>query len=140
MEHGKVTSITFKNGGVFCDVRAIRVQTNYEDVPVLRPHSGFIQVPEQGEMVAMQELEDGSKFITNVVSKDGDFTSELKEGELLIQLDEGTKISFKETPDGNYNLNLSASGDVNIEGINFEKHSHDFTNADGSTETTEEPN
>lgn len=116
MEHGKVTSVEYKDGGVFCDVRAVRVQTNYESVPVLRPHSGFIQIPKQGERVAMQELADGTKFISHSLSKENDAPSELREGELSIQLDSETRVSFEEKDNGDYDLHLSASGDVFING------------------------
>jgi catalase len=116
MEHGKVTSVTYRDGGVFCDVRAVRVQTNYENVPVLRPQSGFIQIPKQGEMVAMDQLKDGSRFITHVVSKEEESPDSLREGELSIQLDENTKIHFEKNDDGSHDLHLSASGDVFING------------------------
>lgn len=116
MEHGKVTTTNYENGVVYCNVQAVRVDIEYRDVPLLKPHSGFIQVPKQGETVTMEKLEDGTRFISNVISRENDTPDKLREGELAIQLDGGTQVYFEETPDGNYNLHLDASGDVFING------------------------
>jgi hypothetical protein len=116
MEHGTVTSVTYKDGVAYCNVRAIRIDTEYRNVPVLKSHPGIIEMPKQGMKVAMEQLEDGTRFITNVISKEDAYPDEMEEGELTIQLDNETRISFEETQDGDYNLHLNASGDVFING------------------------
>jgi hypothetical protein len=116
MEHGKVTSTNYKDGVVYCDVRPMRLASGYQDVPLLKPHSGFIQVPQQGETVTMETLADGTRFISNVISRENDTPEDMAEGELTIQLDEGTRIYFEEKQNGDYNLHLDASGDVFING------------------------
>lgn len=116
MEHGIVTSVNYNSGIVYCNVRASRVQMEYERVPLMKPHSGFIQVPTQGEKVTMEQLEDGTRFISNVMSREGAYPSSMEEGELTIQLDEQTEVRFEEQSNGDYDLHLGASGDVYING------------------------
>lgn len=116
MEHGTVTTTNYKDGVVYCNVQAIRMNTEYRNIPLLKPHSGFIQVPKQGETVTMEQLDDGTRFISNVLSREIGTPDNLKEGELAIQLDEETRIYFEEKRDGDYNLHLDASGDVFING------------------------
>jgi hypothetical protein len=116
MEHGNVTTANYKDGVVYCNVEAIRMNTQYENVPLLKPHSGFIQVPKQGETVTMEKLDDGTRFISNVISREDDTPEKMREGELAIQLDEGTRIYFEEKRNGDYDLHLDASGDVFING------------------------
>lgn len=117
MEHGKVTSVTYDDGVVYCDVRPVRVNNEYEDVPVMKPHSGFIQVPKQKETVTMEKLNDGTRFISNVISKEEGTPDKMREGELAIQLDHETRVYFEENSDGDYDLHLDASGDVFINGV-----------------------
>jgi hypothetical protein len=126
MEHGTVTSVKYEEGAVVCSVQAIRVDTEYDNVAVLKPHSGFIQVPEQGETVAMHELNDGTRFITSVISKESGFPDDMGEGDLAIQLDSDTRVRFEKQSNGDYNLHLNASGEVFIDGLNFDEHVHDF--------------
>jgi hypothetical protein len=116
MEHGKVTSVTYRDGVVYCDVRGIRVNTEYDSIPVLRPHSGFIQVPERGAKVAMHSLDDGTRFIEEVIHKPDAHPDSMREGELTIQLDENTRVAFEKQRDGTFDLHLDASGDVYING------------------------
>lgn len=116
MEHGNVTTTNYEDGVVYCSVRAIRAGIEYEDVPVMKPHSGFIQVPKQGETVTMEKLNDDTRFISNVISREDGYPDSMKEGELAIQLDQGSRIRFEETKNG-YDLHLDASGDVYINGV-----------------------
>jgi hypothetical protein len=116
MEHGTVTTSHYEDGVVYCNVRAIRMDTEYRDVPLLKPHSGFIQVPKQGETVAMDTLADGTRFISDVISRESETPDDMKEGELAIQLDGGTRVYFEEKQNGDYDLHLDASGDVFING------------------------
>jgi len=116
MEHGTVTTVNYESGVVYCNVRAIRNKTEYEAVPVLKPHSGFIQVPKQGETVTIETLDDGTRFITNVISREREQPDVLDEGELILQLDAGTRIYFEKKKNGDHDLHLDASGDVYING------------------------
>jgi hypothetical protein len=82
----------------------------------MKSHSGFIQIPKQGETVTMEKLNDGTRFISNVLSRESDTPDDMEEGELAIQLDSDTRIYFEEKQNGDYNLHLDASGDVFING------------------------
>lgn len=164
MELGEVISTSYEEGVVYCKVRPVRATTPYENIPVLRPHSGFISVPKQEETVVMDSLKDGTRFITHVLSREEERPESLREGELTIQLDKDTRVRFKENNDGTYDLIFGASGDINVEssgdlvlktakdlkmqsegkvlinGTDFAQHTHDYTTDSGSTNTTTSPN
>lgn len=116
MEHGTITTVNYEQGAVTCDVRAVRSNTQYQNVPVMKPHATFIALPTQGERVAMEQLSDGTRFISNVIDRDPEAPDDMSEGELAIQIDGGTRVQFKEKQNGNYDLHLDASGDVYING------------------------
>lgn len=115
MEYGVVTSVRENDGIVYCNVQALRKGTTYDDRPVLKPHSGFVQVPKQGNIVAIEQFHDDTRFITGVVSDNEADPGDMTEGELAIKLDADTQLYFKKRRDGNFNVNISASGDVNVE-------------------------
>lgn len=145
MEHGKVTSVEYRDGVAYCSVRAMRSGSNdqsieYDPMPVMKTHSGFIQVPKVGQQVTMEKLDDGTRFISNILGKEADFPDDMAQGDLAIQLDGGTEVRLSERKDGNYDLHLNASGDLFIDGINFDEHTHDYDWTDlGGSSTTEPP-
>jgi phage baseplate assembly protein gpV len=113
MEHGTVTTVNYEDGAVYCDVRAIRLNNEYQNVPVLKTHSGFVQVPEQGMTVAMDKLRDGTRFITHVISKENDTPSNVQEGDIILQLDSDTVIEVSKAG-GNYDVTIGASGKLDL--------------------------
>lgn len=115
MEHGQVTSILYDDGVVYCNIKPVREDVHYEAVPVMKPHSGFIQVPSQGDVVTMEKLKDGTRFISNIIARRDENPDQLNEGELIIQLDNNTKIYFKEQSDGSFDVNLTASNNLTLE-------------------------
>lgn len=116
MEHGIITATRYEKGVVLCNVQAIRVDTEYEDVPMLKPFDGFSVVPHIGQKVTMTALGDGTRFITQVLGRrpEGERPESLEAGELSIQLDPETKLTFTKTDDETYNVDISASGNVNV--------------------------
>lgn len=136
MEHGIVTSVSYEDGVVYCNVRAPRTTGEIPEVPVLKPHSGFIQVPSQGDTVAIDRLSDGKAFITNLVSRVDENPDGMKEGELAIQLDKGSRLAFKRKGNGDYDVHIESSGDVLINGVSFSEHTH--KHEDSTTESTSE--
>jgi hypothetical protein len=165
MELGHVTTTNYEEGVVYCNVQPLRTSTPYEGVPVLRPHSGFIAVPEQGDTVMIDSLNDGTRFVTSVLNREEERPDKLREGELTIQLDADTRIRFKRRSDGTCDLLFGASGDMKlsssgelaleskgdmklnsegsilVNGTDFEKHTHDYSWTDsGGSGTTNPPN
>lgn len=150
MEHGRVTSVKYEDGVVYCDIQAFRKRANYEERPVLTPHSGFIQVPKEGQIVGIEKLKDGTRFVSEVIAKETASPDSMKEGELAIQLDNDTRLYFEEQANGDYNLYLEASGDLSIaapgdveidaggdvliQGTKWSDHGHayDWTDSGGS--------
>jgi hypothetical protein len=150
MEFGNVTTVNYEDGVVYCSVSPIRFEAEYTNVAVLKSHSGFIQVPSQGDRVAMKKLKDGSRFISHVLSRERFTPDSMNEGELAIKLDEKTVLSFDKQADGTHDVTIGSSGDmalksggkltmksagnlemtseksVLINGINFEEHTHDY--------------
>lgn len=118
MEHGIISSVKYTDGVVYCDVQPFREEDVYRNIPVLKVHSGFICMPKQGMKAAMDKLEDGTRFIQQVISREPENPDSMREGEITLQLDENTYISYKKKNNGDFDLNLKASGDVNIESSN----------------------
>lgn len=116
MEHVEVISVYYGNGAVVCDLLPIREDNQtYTKVPVMKPHSGFVQIPEQGDTVATQKLSDGTRFISHIVSVNKDGPNDMREGEVAIQLDSETQIYFQEKNDDTYDINISTSENLNLD-------------------------
>lgn len=138
MEKGEIISTSYEDGVVYCDVAAKRAAEQYTDIPVLRPHPGFIQLPEQGEEVTLEKLDDGSRFISSILHRENSFPNKMVEGELAIHLDGGTEIYFEKQADQSFEINIeSGNGDVIIDGIDFDEHVHhyDWSDPAGSSDT-----
>lgn len=123
MEHGKITTVEFQDGIVYCNVRPVRYNVLYEGLPVLKSHSGFVELPKQGDTAIIDELDDGSKFITNFLSNEEVHSEpnalpaedEIREGDLTLRLDKQTQLTFSKANSGGYNIDISSSKNVNIE-------------------------
>lgn len=115
MEHGIITNVRYNEGVALCDVQAIRVATEYKDVPMTKPFAGFTVMPSPGQKVGMAELSDGTRFITQVIAKEDEFPASMSPGELAIQLDASTKVTITESGDS-YTLTLHGD-DVDIEAV-----------------------
>jgi len=124
MEHGKVTAVEYKDGTVYCNVRPMRTTSEYTALPVLKTHSGFITVPKEGQQVMVERLDGGTRFISDVISKEDKSPSKVSEGDLSIQLDDSTQLHFEQQSNGDYNVQIEASGNIIIDGIDFDKHVH----------------
>lgn len=138
MEHGTINSVYFKNGVPVCDVQATRVQTEYPEVPVMRTHRGMFVVPSEGQRVGMiKHGDDDERFIVSVFATNGDdATPDLDEGDVALQLDAGTKLTFIQNDNGDYDVDLEASGNITIDGRDFDQHTHDYDDDNGTTTTT----
>jgi len=116
MEHGIITATRYEQGVILCDVQPIRVNDEYENIPVMKPFDGFHAVPKMGQKVGMVQLSDDSRFITKIIARnpDGHYPDSMEEGELTIQLDSETKIAFEKNNSGEYDVTLGASGHLQI--------------------------
>lgn len=131
MENGIITGVTFKEGVPVCSVQGIRVDTEYPAVPVARMHRGMFVVPEQGQKVQMLSVGD-QRFIVGMLAKNDDAaTPSLAPGDFAVQLDSGTKLTFIKNANDNYDVDIEASGNVTIDGIDFDAHVH--SNPEGGT-------
>ncbi|WP_372611603.1 hypothetical protein [Halomonas sp.] len=157
MEHGIITSTRYENGVILCDVQAIRVNTEYPDVPMLKPFSAFTVVPSIGQKVGMVKLSDGKRFITGVMAAEGEGVqpASMEQGEVALQLDEATRLTFSKNSSGGYDIELSASGQitlnadgdvdltaggqVSLDGVPFDTHTHDYTWDDTAGSGTTDP-
>lgn len=116
MEHGIITTTNYEQGVVLCNVQAVRIDTEYRNVPMLKPFAALSVVPSIGQRVSMVKLGDGTRFITDVLARteEGTQPDDLADGDVAIQLDEETKLTFTKTDEGNYDVDLTASGDVTV--------------------------
>lgn len=149
MEHGIITAVRYSKGVVSCDIQPIRISTQYENVPMLKPHEGFIAVPKQGDKVTTELLtqDDGSeaRFITNVMATAEGYPEEVGEGDFHLQVDSDTTIAVTDNGAGGHDVRVSASGTVSIDaetvlinGTDFDTHTHDYDDS-GTAETTGPP-
>jgi hypothetical protein len=118
MEHGIITAVRYKKGVVLCDVQPIRVNTQYDNVPVTKSFDGFHAMPKLGQKVGMIKLSDDERFITEVIARnpDGNFPDSMKKGEVVLQLDSETKLAFRKNENDNYDVTLEASGHLQLTG------------------------
>lgn len=142
MERGIITSVYYDNGVIECDVQPFRASGAYTNVEFLPANSGFMASPEQGMTVNMDVGRDGRRYIVGLRSHQNAYPDSLKEGEIVLQIDDGTKIQITRNDDSNHqvaieasdgvdiaasgDVNLEAGGDILIDGINFTQHTHDY--------------
>lgn len=144
MEQGKITSAFYKEGVALCHVQPVRNREEYKNVPVVKRGAEDYALPQVGQRVVMEKLDDGTRFILGVLAKndDGEMPASLEEGEMVFQFDAGTKISVSKTAAG-HTVEVEASDNVIIDGIDFDEHTHDYTDdtdTSSSTKTTNPPN
>ena len=144
MEQGRITSVFYKNGVALCHVQPVRVNEEYRNVPLIKQGAEDYRLPEVGQRVVMEKLDDGTRFILGVLATNDDteMPSEMSEGDVTLQFDSETFISVSETA-GGYSIEVSASDNVVIDGIDFDEHTHDYvddTDTSSSTKTTDPPN
>jgi hypothetical protein len=125
MEHGIITATYYENGVVKCDVQALRVDTEYDKVPVLRSAAALTVMPAIKQKVTMEKL-GGERFITNVMAalEPDSRPDEIDSNEFALQFDADTKLTFTKNDSGDYDIDIQASGDVTINGISFSNHVH----------------
>lgn len=145
MEHGIINSVNYRDGVPICSVQPLdRVDVEHEAVPVMRSHHGFFLVPEQDQTVQMLTI-DEQRFIVGILDRGADYANPtLKPGEAAFQFDDETTLSFTKNSDGSHDVTISASGDVHIDaagdvyidGIDFDAHTHEYTDSTTDTSTT----
>lgn len=111
---GRVTSTQVEDGTCLLSVQMDRKGVEERAVPVLTPLSGITYVPEEGDMVALDELEDGTPIATGVVSKGTFEQPDLDEQEFSFVLDEDTSFSFTKGSNG-YDVEISTLGSVSVD-------------------------
>lgn len=140
MIHGKVTNVTFTDGVPVCTVQLFDRVNNEVDAPVSRMNRGIFMVPEVDQRVQLLKIED-QHFVVGVLARNvPEATPELSEGEICFQFDEETKLSFTKGESG-YNIDIEASGNITIDGIDFDQHTHQYDGGgkNSSTLTSDPP-
>lgn len=125
---GRVVAVSqTKNGMVKCSVQLSHSGGTEENVPVGKPHAKVAWKPEPGWSVVVDYLNDGSPFITKVLSVPStDFRMpDLAEGSMTFQFDGDTEITVDKDDSGDYTVDISGSGDVTVSGQNVTVDSAD---------------
>lgn len=145
MQHGVITTVNYDDGVVTCHVQKMdRVDVELRNVPVMKSAAGDVSVPQVDEIAVMDQLDDGTHVIIGYLAKlpDGENPT-VDHGERVFRFDAGTELRFSQNANGNWDIDLTASGDITIDGIDFDQHVHDYGDstiedtADGTgTETT----
>lgn len=131
---------------VYVDV-IVGVGRQYEGVEFAMPLKGMWMVPSVGDKVEVYEVsgrQNGrvrARYPHN--PPDHDMPAGLGEGDLVISLNAGTSLHFSKNPSGTYDLDIGADGNITIDGIDIDAHTHDYEDDNGTsttTKTTEAPN
>jgi hypothetical protein len=129
MEQGVVTTVKYEKGVPVCNVQDQNRPTaeEYKNVPVMRMFKGMFIVPEQEQKVQMLKMGE-ARFIVGILDRGkGDITPpSLSEGEFSIKVDDGTEITITENGNGDHDVDISASGQVTIDGTPFSDHVHKY--------------
>lgn len=113
-DFARVASAKAIDGKVFVTVQPSRPGVRYYDIPMLRLFPGALIVPEQGDIVAVHKLEDGSRYATFASSAPQDFTMPaLSEGELCFRFSDGTEIRIQNSG-GGYTVDIAGDQDVTL--------------------------
>lgn len=137
VELGLVDAVRVENSEVRVDV-FMGAGRMARDVTFVSPMQGMWIVPEMDQVVEVYEdarEERAARFPRSV--PDHSPPSSLGPGDLAITLNAGTHITFLKQSNGTYNVDIAADGDVTIDGIDFDQHTHDYVDelSDGSTAT-----
>jgi len=125
---GRVVSVTqTSNGMVKCDVQLPHAGGTVT-APVGKPASGVMWKPESGETVIIDYMDDGNPYVSDVLSVPSKEYSapQLAEGSMTFRFDDSTAITVDKDENGNYAVDIEASGTVSISAA-------DAVEVDGST-------
>lgn len=147
MKHGIVTSSKMtKTGHLTVTVQSSRAGVTWKNVVVGQDGPGNVQNIQEGWHVALDKCEDGLWIVMKVLNTDPDMIpSDLNASERSLKLDDGTEISARKNDAGDYDVTISASGNVYLgaaekaESASKNTHKHEVTLSDGSTATTSQP-
>lgn len=120
----------------------------WHDVVVAQSSPGTAQSIEEGWHVAVEECDDGLMVMVGVLNTEPDLLPDaLNASERSMKMDDGTEISVRKNENENYDVRISASGDLYIgdeeqaEKVAKQGHTHDYSWTDsGGSGTTDEPN
>lgn len=122
---GTVTSVVAENGAVYVTVRSSRPGVENTLILFQSPVPWIQAVPEQGDVVEVYQMEDGTKVARSCHSilqpvEKGDFAyPDLGEREMIIKPDANTEVRLSKDGAGNYDVSIKASGDVTVDGTNI---------------------
>lgn len=147
---GTVTSVVSENGSVYVTVRSPRPGVEDPMIPYQTPVPFVQAVPEQGDVVELYQMEDGSKVarachsLLQPVGKGNWTFPDLGEREFIIKPDANTEVRLSKDGAGNYDVTIKASGDVTVDGTNINLGQNGstlvtdvVTNADGTVASVE---
>lgn len=145
IQFARITSVEVVDGYVYISTQPPRPGVEYRNIPLLRLFPGAIVTPKEGDIVAVHSLSDGSRIATLASSTPQDFElPALDENELVFQFSDGTRLQISRDATETFQIDIEADGDVNvnaggavyINGTDFQQHTHNYEDDDGTTPTT----
>jgi hypothetical protein len=117
---GFVTKVEMAKNMVVCEVQSSqRVQTKYNPVIVPSRFKFEARTPEQGDKVTVQKTDEGYWIVRDVLSTESNYSlSELENGEWTIKFDEETELTVTKNDSGDYTIDISGNGNVEISSEN----------------------
>jgi len=142
MKHGIVTSKKVDaDGHLELTVQSERAGVTWSRVKVAQTQPGSIQNIEGGWHVVLDQCDDGLWICLGVLNTDPThIPSSLNEREHTMKFNDGTEISARLNDAGEYDVTISASGDVTIgdaaNAVNLAVQNHTHPESGGGTTGT----
>lgn len=152
---GKITSVYVRDEErrIAVDV-SIAPGNEITNLPFSQPIKTAWFVPEGGDIVEVYQTDTGQEAARVPQSiPDYQLPDGLGEGDIAFRLDEDTLVHLDKQPDGTHDVFVTASGDLYLDGTNIylgdsenaerlatENHTHDGTDSNGDSFTTDPPN
>lgn len=112
MKEATVTSVKDDNGITLLDVE-LNDGTNKFPVAYGKLSSDFILAPQEGDKVAIEQMDSGKYVALCVISRSEDENEEVQSGEMYFKIDENNSIHVKSTEEG-YKFIMDMADNVEI--------------------------
>lgn len=112
---GKITRTTIDEDEdvVLVDV-TVSPNQKYARIPFRTPGSGFWIVPEVGDIVELDEVDDRQVISHSPLFSGESLPSGLSEGDVSISLADGVELSLRKADDGTYNIEIHTDGELSL--------------------------
>lgn len=116
---GQITSIYSEDGFITCDVRDYRITTTHDNVIIPSRFRYEATTPQEGDKVVIQKTDQGEWILQDVLSVSVPTLPDLEENEYVLRFEDGTRLEITKNGAGDYDVDIEASGDVDVSATNI---------------------